>query len=323
MRLRLSLFLLTLLYLPSLPSAASSVGLDFSRGDNLAGWELRGRLDLDPKAVWQTYGSLQHTNLTVPGAQSETNQVVLGLDNAPDDVWDYSGEISFNRDPINDITSFGPGITVSFTWLRAAPEATTEVDDGTAGQDEEMAAFSPEILTCLVGLDVYNFSTSVGSGTYTYVNLAGKTHTYKANREQLDVLQAHPSAEVEVPLADGAVTPFLSGGLYGYSDDPTVLAEKLNQYFSASPSALRVNTLLNGLLLADWKAGASVPLEWDFRVEASYGRQLLFSPEEWVDLYDAKVVKKFGALRATFDAGNTIQEGAAQWVFDGGLSYRF
>ncbi len=317
--------------------SATSIGFEFTRGVSYSGLDLRGRMDLDPGALWQGHAAYNRTDVAIPGAETLAHQITLGVDHTYTENVDLEGELIYTYDSINHISSYGPSFKAYYTYFwgsngAAATPSGSLTEDQALDRDIQEAlsdgpvstGAGPEIFSLLFGLDAREYSLPVGGITTTFTNHAGKTRTAETLGSNYTLLQVYPTVGLDLPLGQDLVRPSISASYYFYSHDPTAIADQINQFYSAALAASRANTLASGLLVASWQVGLGVRLPAGMRLSAEYGRQLLVYPREWVDLYAAKLSKAFSRhLKLDVGCSYFIQEGIGQALGSVGLAYRF
>jgi len=316
-----------LVALPALAPAAS-IGLGYSAGSGYQAESVDCRLALDADSGLDALGGAMRSQIEALGGPITAFQYWIGAARAFSPARSASGELTYGSDAAGSLSFFGPSLRARYVRLPEGASAAGGGDERLEREIEQALSDSPssppgEAFALSAGLDAFVYSLASGGSAFTRVNPAGKTITTQSPGAIFHVYQLCLSAGLEVPLWDGVLRPSISGSYNLYSQDYG-LAGQVKQLQPSSPQASRSNPLISGLLVSSWQAALGATLPFKLLLQASYGRQLLVEPRQWVEIYAAQLSRTFfNRLRAELGSSYAIQENAGQWLLNVGLRAYF
>jgi hypothetical protein len=236
------------------------------------------------------------------GTETRSDQVVVGLSHTIDSHWSFNGRLTHWKDTFNDVDYVGPSLGGTYI-VSAAPE------------EDEIAAIS-------LNSDFFFYETEARSSSSTIV-VNRRREAVPARQGTVHVDQYHPSLQIETPLWDSLVTPYVKAGHSFYSRDPSAIEDLAGQpIFSAMSN--RLNSLVSGFLYNDGEVGLRWAAPLRCSVTFELGADNLATDKSWTTLQSIGVSRLFwGSWRTEFSWTRTIQTGISNDLFAGTLAYVF
>lgn len=310
-------------------NAASSAGGSYTGGKNYEGFGFKGRLDLDPKGTWEANASFAHVQSTGTSI-SESNEISGGLDYSLNDSWAFHGSLTGWKDKINFIHYFGPTFGVTFNWNRSVPEQGARLKssqpDGSDTPDHLENESPDNILSVTLSVDYFAYGTDVQTSSRT-VTIHQKNRRERLvippQQTQVTVDQIHPSIEIEKPLFDANVTPYISAGVYRYSKDPSLI-EALAGRPRFSAQAGRLNSLVGGFQKKSWEVGTEIDFPGDINLHGSFGKSQSATDLTWSKVGDIDLSHTFiDCLKIRAEWNRAIQNSESLTLWTGEATYLF
>jgi hypothetical protein len=288
-----------------LARATNSLGFDIYGGVGSSGWDTTGNYSFQPdpqSKPWDTSLQVSQLDSTIQ-TPSHARQITAGLQHALDENWALTGQATYWRDSLNDIKYVGPTLGFTYTMLDSSD--------------------SSEFLAATFTTDFFFYGTEVTSSSTT-VRVGKKTTHVPPQQEAMHTYQYHPNLNIEKPLMDQSITPYLTIGHYFYTGAAPADLEDLAGRPLFSISSNRLNGLTGGFLSNNGEIGCQFRLPASFSAIARFGAQQLQTDNSWATIQGGSLSRTFGDhLKAKVEWIRTIEEGITTDLFDGGLTYYF
>jgi hypothetical protein len=314
-----------LLFPAPLAHAATSIGGDTTTGQDYRGFDVKGRLNLDPDAVYSLNAQYAHVDSTL-GTPTRSNQIVLGIDHLVEDDWDFNGGLTGWKDDVSDVKYIGPSFGFVYTLYRDAKTGgSSDADRETAAEPRDV---DDQILDVVYNSNLFFYQTGVNTSTHSITQGSGKekkTIIVPPVDSAFSLFQFNPSVELDAPLFGGKVTPSILAGHYFYSQNPANIQQVAGLPTYTAVSVNGMTGLVGGLLENNGQIGLDVLLPWNTRLHGSLGLEQLAVDNSWATTqgitFTALMFDR--RLKGLFAWNRSIQEGVTQDLYTFGLTVLF